>query len=124
MMKAFVVILNIITIVMVVIVLRITFVAYSDRDRKDYPTPLDVIKTLYKDNNAISPSRARIIPKYGDIGEFTDYDHNPDEYHIFDKYSKYDRLGMSDELELLINSDPSAKRAKKIREELERIYEL
>lgn len=124
MMKGFVVILNIITIVMVVIILRITFVAYSDRNRKDYPTPLDIIKTIYMDNNAISPSRARIVPKYGDIGEFTDYDPNPNEYHTFDKYSQYDRLVMSSELEELISSDPSAQRTKKIREELERLYEL
>lgn len=124
MMKGFVVFLNIITIVMVVIILRITYVAYSDRNRKDYPTPLDVIKTIYRDNNAISPSRARIIPKYGDIGEFTDYDPNPNEYHTFDKDSQYDRLVMSSELETLIASDPSAQRTIKIREELERLYEL
>lgn len=74
------VILNIITIVIVIAMVYITLVAYQDREvRTD--TAIDVLKQLYNDDNALGVARARIVPKYGEMGDFTtfdtlDYDYN------------------------------------------------
>lgn len=62
--------------------LRITFVAYRDRDPEVTPTAMDVMKQLYRDDNALSAHRARMIPKYGDTGDFTDYDDPPKDFYM------------------------------------------
>lgn len=86
-MKELSIILNIITILVVAAFSYIIYLSYVDREvRSD--TVFDVIQELIKDNNAISPSRARIVPKYGDIGDFTDFDTS--------EYSSFKGLAPSD----------------------------
>lgn len=72
-MKELSIVLNIITILVVAAFSYIVYLSYVDREvRSD--TVFDVIQEITRDNNAISASRARMVPKYGDIGDFTNFD--------------------------------------------------
>ena len=90
--------------------LRITFVAFRERDPEVAPTALDVLKQLYKDDNAISTHRARLVPKYGDTGNFTDYEDPQKDLYMsnIDYDIKYDRSTKKKQLEKLVEEEDEA----------------
>ena len=90
--------------------LRITLVAYRERDPEVSPTVIDVMKQLYRDDNAISAHRARLVPRYGDTGDFTDYDEPPKDLYMsnIDYKISYDGSEKKKQLEKLIKKEDEA----------------
>lgn len=86
--------------------LRITFVAFRERDPEVEPTALDVIKNLYRDDNAITAHRARMIPTYGDTGNFTDYEDPPKGLYM--NNIDYDRSTKKSQLKELVDGEDEA----------------
>lgn len=74
--------LNILTLLVIWLLIRIVLQTYNAREDKSL-TGMDVLKNMLIDDSNRAVNRARIVPKYGDIGDFTGY--TEDEYFKFKK---------------------------------------